>query len=313
MNNMLAFLDKCQKAYTEGTPYISDEVFDALAEKYGYYKVGYTSEGNKVKHKFRMYSLKKVYEEDGVEYPIDSYVITPKLDGAAVSLLYNEGILIQAAVRGDGIEGTDITDKFYASSLVPTNIPIVQEVQITGEVVAPSTIENARNYAAGSLNLKDIKEFLDRDLTFIAYGIQEPLWESYHRDMASLSDWGFNVVTESTWSEFPQDGKVVRIDSNSTFKSLGYTDKHPRGAFAIKKKSDIPIEETVLREVIWQVGKGGKVTPVGIFDPVRIEDAVIERATLHNASFIEDLGVEIGDTVLVTRAGGIIPQIVGKL
>jgi len=306
------FLKKAQEAYEKGQPFLTDEEFDLLAEKFKFFEVGYTPTKDKEEHVYPLYSLEKKWEEDNPTYPNTSYVVTPKLDGTAISLLYVNGDLVRVLTRGNGKEGVNITDKFLATDIVPHHIPTQKIRQIDGELVAPKTIENTRNYAAGAANLKDIEEFKTRDLTFIAYAVRPYIWSDYYRDMHTLSDWGFNIVTESAWSAFPQDGKVVRVLNNEEFDELGYTDKYPKGAFAIKKRADIAIEETVLREVRWQV-KRGKVTPVAIFDPVVIEDATITKATLHNAGFVESLDLHIGDTILVTRSGGVIPKVVGKI
>lgn len=310
-------LKNASACYYAGTPLMSDEEFDYLVKVYGFDQVGAEPSGNnKGKHYARMYSLSKVYAgEDTMPTYQDKVIETPKLDGAAISLLYVQGQLVKSLTRGDGIEGEDITDKMLESRMVPNAIDSKADyVQITGEVVAKSNIENARNYASGALHLKDIQEFLSRKLTFIAYGIQ-PLnrMNTYLQDMRLLVDEGFNTVTDFDWSEYPQDGRVFRTNSNLEFEKLGYTAKHPRGAYALKTRDAVAIEETTLREVIWQCGKGGKVTPVAIFNEVVIEDAKITRATLHNAGFIEEFDFHIGDTILVTRAGGIIPKVLGKL
>lgn len=309
---ILQFLTKCQKEYYNGTPIITDEEFDNLAARYNFYEVGIAPEINTRPHTFRMYSLEKFYEEDGVKYPKVSLVKTPKLDGSAISLLYVKGNLVEALTRGDGYIGEDITDKMLAFPRVPNKIRDLSTRQITGEVVAKSSIENARNYASGALNLKDINEFLSRELNFIAYGLQPYVTESYYSDMEILQNERFRTVIDSQWLEYPQDGIVYRIDSNEKFVQAGYTSKHPKGAFAVKKRSDVATLPTVLRDVTWQLGKGGKITPVAHFDTIVIEDANISKATLHNAGFIEEWDLHIGDRILITRSGGIIPKVVGK-
>lgn len=311
---MLDFLWTCQEAYYNGTPLISDEEFDSLAEKYNFYEVGALPASTKNKaHTYRMYSLEKFYEEDGVDYPSEGFIITPKLDGSAISLLYMQGKLVLALTRGDGFIGEDITDKMLRSPIIPNSIYNLNTIQITGEIVAPKDIENARNYTSGALHLKDMKEFLSRDLTFVTYGVQPFINKTFVGDMQSLTDMGFATILDSDWEEFPQDGKVIRIDNNETFTKRGFTSKHPKGAFAVKKRSDVAILPTLLREVTWQLGKGGKVTPVAHFDTIVIEDANISKATLHNPGFIEDFDLHIGDTILITRSGGIIPKVVGKI
>ena len=312
VGKMIEFLTKCQEAYHKGRPLISDEEFDVLAEKYNFYEVGAMPTGIKKSHLYRMYSLQKVYEEDNPSFPQETIVQTPKLDGSAISLLYVDGILVLALTRGDGIVGEDITDKIVSAALVPITIPKEGAIQITGEIVAKKTIENPRNYVSGALHLKDLEQFLSRELTFVAYGIQPYMSDSYMADMTWLKHIDFNTVTMGTWEEYPQDGKVARIDSNESYEKMGYTAKHPRAAWAIKRRADVAIIPTVLREVVWQLGKGGKVTPVAKFDEIVIEDAKITRATLHNAGFVEEWDFHIGDRILITRSGGIIPKVVGK-
>ena len=147
---MKEFLDKASKSYYEGTPIISDAEFDSLAERFGYNQVGY-SVTDGIPHMFKMYSLQKVFSKADLPSDIEKYICTPKLDGAAVSILYTNGMLALALTRGDGNIGRDITEKMRA--LVPNTISLLETVQITGEVVAPKTIPNSRNYASGALNL----------------------------------------------------------------------------------------------------------------------------------------------------------------
>lgn len=309
---MIEFLTKCQEAYHTGEPLISDEEFDTLAEKYNFYEVGAMPTGSKKSHLYRMYSLQKVYEEDNPTFPKESINITPKLDGSAVSLLYVDRTLVLALTRGDGFIGEDITDKIITSEIAPITIPKDGAVQITGEIVAKKSIENARNYVSGALHLKDLKEFASRELTLVAYGVQPYIGASYIADMTRLHHFGFNVVTMGDWDEYPQDGKVFRLDNYDSFEANGYTSKHPKGAWAVKRRADVAIIPTVLRRVHWQLGKAGKVTPVAEFDEIIIDDAKISRATLHNVGFIEEWDFHIGDRILITRSGGIIPKVVGK-
>lgn len=318
---MLKFLEKAQKFYDKGKPIISDDEFDYLATKYNYFEVGSPPpQGNKkVKHKYKMFSLQKLYddatdrEKRHISSRIKTPVLSPKLDGAAIDLLYNEGHLIAASTRGDGIEGDDIFDNMLECSTVRKTISYHGECQINGEIVAPKTIENARNYAAGAVRLKDPIEFIGRDLTFIAYGVTGNNTDTYVQDMEQLKREGFNTVISKSWDEFPQDGLVYRENDNELYNKLGVTSKHPRGAYAFKKRSDVEVVETKLRKISWQVGKGGKVTPVVAFEEIIIGGAHISKATLHNAGFVEELDLHVGDIILVTRSGGVIPKVVGKL
>jgi len=304
------FLKKASKAYYEGHPIISDAEFDKLVERHDFTEVGYRSDF-KFSHLYPMYSLQKVYPGNPMPLSITTSetIVTPKLDGAAVSLRYSEGKLVLGLTRGDGKKGVDVTEKL--ASLVPAVIDMGGEVQITGEVVCPSTIPNARNVAAGSLNLKDFEKFKERPLKFVAYDIQPKVHNLWTDDMSEVKQNGFNVVNESDWKEYPQDGKVFRLDRNDLFEELGYTAHHPRGAFAYKEKQTGVV--TKLLDVVWQVGKSGVVSPVAILDPVIIGEATISRATLHNISYIESLGLEIGCRVEVIRSGEIIPRIVRKV
>jgi DNA ligase (NAD+) len=184
--------------------------------------------------------------------------------------------------------------------------------QVIGEIAAPKNIENARNYAAGSLNLKDLEEFRTRAVSFFAYGVYPYTNETFSADMQELTSYGFDTVyANDIHNIYPCDGLVFRVDNNSTFYSLGYTAKHPRGAYAKKDRAEAV--ETQILAVEWNVGKTGKVTPVAILAPVKIGDALVSRATLNNPGFIEMLDLHIGDTVGVIRAGEIIPCITHKV
>ena len=314
---MSKFLDYAAQMYYEGTPVISDEEFDTLAERSNYISVGYT--GGDIEHTYRMYSLQKKVVGDNIDSMLEGNVVwTPKLDGAAVSLTYVSGRLRLALTRGDGIKGKDITEKMKC--LVPdkvvsrmSSVYMGRIAQITGEVVAKKDIPNARNYAAGSLNLKDIEEFKRRELKFIAYGVQPSLSNiTWSQDMKWLRDFEhFSTVIDSDWREYPHDGKVARLDNVTNFNKMGYTAHHPKGAFALKEKQQGVI--TKLLDVIWQTGKSGIVSPVAILEPVIIGEATISRATLHNISYIRELGLEIGCQVEVIRSGEIIPRIVKRI
>jgi DNA ligase (NAD+) len=129
--------------------------------------------------------------------------------------------------------------------------------------------------------------------------------------MGFLGYAGFNVVTKGSWEEFPEDGRVFRVDDNETYKQLGYTSHHPKGAYALKTREEGI--ETTLIDVVWQTGKSGKVTPVALLEPIKIEDAMISRATLNNMAYIKSLNLEIGCRVKVIRAGKIIPRIIERV
>ena len=273
--------------------------------------MGYTVT-DAVKHAYQMYSLQKCFDINDAPLPIDECIVTPKLDGAAVSLLYVDGNLELALTRGDGIQGRDITDKMR--QLVPNECNDTGLMQITGEVVAPSSVPNSRNFASGSLGLKGssgLEEFKKRPLVFVAYDVTPSWTANYACGLELLHKMGLNVVTRFNADAYPQDGKVYRLKSNAKFDALGYTAKHPRGAFALKEQ--VAGVETTLLDVVWQLGKSGVVSPVAILEPCVIGDATVSRATLHNIEYIRDLDLEIGCKVEVIRSGEIIPRIVRRL
>lgn len=304
---MKELLNKAAKAYYEGNPIMSDEEFDLLASEYEYEEVG-TPEGE-CEHLYRMYSLQKVFEGESApsNFPISDVVVTPKLDGAAVALIYENGEFIRGLTRGDGKKGRVIT--FLLRHLVPARIERKELLQITGEVVAPLEIPNARNYAAGALNLKSEEEFQTRVLQFVAYDIFPKTCEFWSDELKTIPE--FDTVADSNWSQFPHDGKVFRVDSIQDFERAGYTSHHPRGAFALKRQAEGVI--TKILNVKWNVGKSGVVTPVAILEPVQIGEAIVSRATLHNLRFIREMNLEIGCNVEVIRSGEIIPRIVRRV
>jgi DNA ligase (NAD+) len=315
MNKIKQYLDTASACYFAGNPIISDEAFDRLAESIGYNQVGVVQHENVRKHYYRMYSLQKHYEDEGVS-PLVEYknlAMTPKLDGAAISVLYIDGQLTQVLTRGDGVQGQDITQKFLnRPDLVPHTVERMGVFQVIGEIVASKEIPNSRNYAAGALNLKDTEEFKTRAVSFYAYGVYPTITDTFTRDMQVLETLGFQTIfANDLHNIYPCDGVVFRVDDNTVFNSLGYTSKHPRGAYALKERQEAV--ETVLLSVEWQVGKSGKVTPVAHLKPVMIGDKEVSRATLNNQAFIEALGLCIGDTVAVALAGMIIPQVLYKV
>ena len=308
----------CLAYYQDGDPILTDAQFDRLAELHNYHNVGYTPTDG-IRHTYQMYSLQKCF--DILEAPFGvlgtNVVLSVKLDGAAVALTYINGKLTQALTRGDGIHGKDILDNMRL--IVPEYIQIKGIVQITGEVVAPETIENARNYAAGALNLKYLRDFMDREILFYVHGMEDDgdymgdveYGDTWQTRMEFLKDQGFNTVHTHMTDGLPKDGLVYRINDTYDFIARGFTAKHPRGAFALKDKQKGVV--TKLEDVKWQVGKSGVVSPVAILSPVKIGDATISRATLHNMDYILDLNLEIGCDVEIIRSGEIIPRVVRRV
>ena len=313
-------LSEFQKAYYTGSPLISDAEYDYLVSINPEAEKTIGPKGD-VPHLFKMYSLQKYYpgRDDTLPTNIKEYVETPKLDGNAVELVYFAGELVKATTRGDGAYGTDITEKLKL--LTPSYLTLTDAlVQITGEVVATKNVPNARNLAAGALNTKDMTEFKNRaqelGLIFVAYGVQPSINDFYHQDLLELCNAGFHVPNSVkildmiARGNIKTDGTVYRLKDNTAFKAQGYTAKFPRGAFAVKV--DAEYVTTKLIDVSWETGRSGKVTPTAILEPVNIDGATIQRATLNNVAFIQAMDLSIGDTVRVIRSGDIIPTIIGK-
>jgi DNA ligase (NAD+) len=307
---MKQFLEDAAIAYYSGFPFLTDAEFDRLAEIHNYNSVGHKITDG-IAHMYPMFSLQKAYSQDEIpsHFSPGNHTITTKLDGAAISLLYSNGKLQLALTRGDGKVGQDITAKMQY--LVPVEITTTKTIQITGEVVAPKSIPNARNYAAGSLNLKDLNDFKSRPLSFFAYECTPNTELTYVEQLGLLKLLGFRTVLTDETEEFPNDGEVMRINDYKTFQSLGYTAHHPRGAVALKTIQEGVV--TKLLDVVWQVGKSGVVSPVAILEPVLIGEATVSRATLHNIQYIEELGLDIGCNVEVIRSGEIIPRVVRRV
>lgn len=300
---------EASRAYYDGKPFLTNEEYDALEQRYGHLIEGV----GEIPHYERMYSLQKHYDRLGEPpLPISKCIKTPKLDGAAVSLLYVNGVLVQALTRGDGKKGRDILEKMKL--LVPLEIDSKKPTQICGEVVAVSSVENSRNFASGALNLKELYEFTTRveegSMIFVAYSTNQ-MASTYLEDLEQLKTYGFVVPTNNNLQDYPTDGTVYRLNDNSEYKRLGHTEKFPRGAFAWKDEQESV--ETVLLDVIWNTGKSGKVTPIAILESVMIGDANISRATLNNIAYIEALELEIGCKVQLIRSGEIIPKIIGRV
>ena len=293
---------------------MTDTEWDALYD--GLEEIGFTPDSG-VPHKYQMYSLQKTFDNEELEnwlrvkHEGQLVTCTPKLDGAAVSIMYRDGNLSSALTRGNGKIGLDILNKIQY--LVPTKINYLKEIQIDGEVVAPTSIPNARNYSAGSLNLKDPLEFKARcnELRFVAYDMRPYFIESWVDVLYMVESFGISTVYSIDASLYPQDGRVFRLDDTKYWSEQGFTAHHPRGSLAFKEQKDGVI--TTLKDVEWQTGKSGVVTPVAILEPVMIGDALVQRATLHNMAHIEQLGLEIGCKVEVIRSGEIIPRIVRRV
>ncbi|MCT7512708.1 NAD-dependent DNA ligase LigA [Aliarcobacter cryaerophilus] len=269
----------------------------------------------------------------------------PKFDGASLNLIYENGILKQAITRGDGEIGEDVTQNAMTIQSIPLEIAEKSLIEIRGEVVikksdfeainierlknSESTFANPRNAAAGSLRQLDSSITSKRKLFFNAWGVgQNSLnFEKTSQMMDYIFSLGFvktpmqtlvkniddikklyeNMIKKRDTFPMLLDGMVIKIDDITTQQDLGFTQKFPRWSCAYKFPA---VEKTTkLKDIILQVGRTGVVTPVAIVEPVLIEGANVERATLHNFDEIQRLDLKIGDEIIIIRSGDVIPKI----
>ena len=272
------------------------------------------------------------------------YFVELKIDGFAVSLLYKKGVFTIGSTRGDGKTGEDVTQNLKTIESIPLKIEncklkIPDLYEVRGEVYMEkkdfekfsSAYSNPRNLAAGSIRQLDPKLAASRPLKFLAYDILTDTGQTVHseehrilpklgfkadpgRICRNLSDIiNFKREIEKKRDKLPYqiDGIVINVNDNAVFKKLGVAGKSPRGARALKFS---PKQATTrISDIKVQVGRTGAITPVAILEPVEVGGTTITRATLHNEDEIKRLGVKIGDTVIVERAGDVIPSIAGVL
>ena len=259
----------------------------------------------KVKHPYKLYSLRKVFNEDEV----DSFmsIKLPKIDGTNLSLIYRNGKLKMGLTRGNGEHGKDVSHLIGMLKGCPTKIDTqYEEVVINGECVTDNTVDNYRNYVSGALGLDSPSEFAQRNIKFIAHdwlGVNM----NYTPRMKVIKNMGFFTVLDAESWNYPMDGTVFRTDSWEKEQTLGHTGKYPRFAVALKQR-ETETAITILQDVLWTIGRTGSVNPTAVVEPVVVEDATISRITLHNIDFIEQHDLGLGDTIKIERSGGVIPK-----
>jgi DNA ligase (NAD+) len=278
------------------------------------------------------------------------YVVELKLDGVAVALRYKNGILVRGATRGNGTEGDEITGNLRTVRSIPLRLRTdgrLEEIEVRGEVLMHKDLfeemnrqratagekifVNPRNAAAGTLKLQDPSQVAKRPLRFFAYSLITAAGAvgSHHGNLSRMRELGLPVnehtllcrnIDEAIdqwkkWQErrddlpYEIDGIVVKVDSLAEQRRIGTIAKSPRWALAFKFSSRKG--ETLLTDIILQVGRTGAITPVAVLQPVFIGGTTVSRATLHNPDYIEELDLRIGDTVLVERGGDVIPKVIG--
>ena len=283
--------------------------------------------------------IKKLAPKDKFEFYAE-----PKFDGLALSIVYEDGILKYAATRGDGQIGEDVTQNVRTIESVPLKIKQKGRLETRGEaIITKKNFElinkaqkkkglqvyaNSRNLAAGSLRQLDPTIMATRRLDFFAYDLLGMDFQRHSEEHKALRDLGFKTGgdlegicknQEEVFKHYKKiaerrerllyhiDGIVISVDSNDLFKKLGVVGKAPRGAIAFKFS---PKEATTkVEDIIVQVGRTGALTPVAVLTPVEIGGVTVSRATLHNEDEIKRLGAKIGDSVIVGRAGDVIPDI----
>ena len=361
--------------YTMDSPEVSDYEYDRLFEKLKKLEAEYPEfvrsdsptqrvggrvleKFEKVTHRYKMGSLQDVFSEDEVYdfvrkmkeiHPDAVFSVEAKIDGLSVSLVYENGVFVRGATRGDGEIGEDVTSNLKTIYTVPMkleNAPAYLEVR--GEVYMPrksfeelnrrreeneeSTFANPRNAAAGSLRQLDSSVTAQRKLDILVFNIQGAEgveFASHTESLDYLEKLGFHTVTPRRCVpdaegvmrmineigasrgelQYDIDGVVIKVDSISQRADIGENISTPKWAVAYK----FPPEEkyTELLDIIVQVGRTGVLTPNAVLAPVRLAGTTVSRATLHNADYIAKRDIRIGDTVLVRKAGDIIPEVGG--
>ena len=324
--------------------------------------VGGTPSGRfaKVTHAVKMESLLDAFSfeelrdfdrrvrEAGVE---PEYVVEIKIDGLSCSLEYENGMLVRASTRGDGVVGEDVTANVKAIKRIPKQLKNAPEfLEVRGEVYMPheafrhlcaeqelqgaAPFKNPRNAAAGSLRQKDAKITGSRGLSIFVFNVQQihgkeltthaesldylkslglPVSPRYHvvHDIETAIAEIEQIGQSRSTLDFDMDGAVIKVNDFAQRDRMGSTNKFPRWAIAFKYPPEV--KETTLRSIEVAVGRTGVLTPTACFDPVFLAGTTVARATLHNEDFIRQLGLCIGDTIQVRKAGDIIPEVIGVI
>lgn len=314
-----------------------------------------------VEHKVPMLSLNNAFDEQEVtdfdrriceklEVENVSYAAEPKLDGLAISLLYEEGVLVRGATRGDGATGEDVTQNVRTIETIPLRLhgkDYPQVLEVRGEVImsksgfnklndmqrekGEKTFANPRNAAAGSLRQLDSSITTTRPLAFYSYGVGQvsgrKLASSHSDILKQLRDWGLrlnpevrvvegvqgcmdyhrDILTKRDSLDYDIDGVVYKVDDIAQQETMGFVSRAPR--WAIAHKFPAQEEMTTLLAIDVQVGRTGAITPVARLEPVFVGGVTVTNATLHNQDEIDRKDVRIGDTVVVRRAGDVIPEV----
>ena len=375
MDELISIINKASyEYYVLDTPTITDQEYDdaytelqRLENKYPELKredsptnrVGGEAidKFQKVTHRTPMLSFDDIFNEEEImlfderikkTVSKPEYTLEPKMDGLSGSLIYENGVLVRAATRGDGVTGEDITINVKTIKSVPLRLTKDINIEVRGEIYMSkksfnkANIErqknnekefaNPRNAAAGSVRQLDSKITAKRDLDFMAYFIPNP--EDYGitkqqdaikflKELGFVTNIKLNGLAKSSKDiinyvhdlnekreslPYEIDGVVIKVDSLEDEKKLGMTSRVPRWGIAYK----FPAVEvlTTLKEIKFTVGRTGKITPNAIFNPVHVDGSLVSKATLHNEDYCIEKDVRVGDTISVRKAGDVIPEVV---
>ena len=361
--------------YVEDNPIATDEEYDKLYHEVLEYERAHPDkaledsptkrvggvvrdEFSKARHIKRMWSMEDVFTKDEVQEWLDrvvknvgecAYFCEPKFDGASMNLLYENGKLLRAITRGDGVVGEEVTDNVRTIRSVPLTIDYEGLIEIRGEVVirkddfevinnerleeGEQPFANPRNAAAGSLRQLDSSITAKRRLVFYPWGIGEnsleqsklsekmdlvyaqgflrPPYSQPCHTIDEIEDFYRFLISKRDEIPMMMDGMVIKVDDIAKEEELGYTVKFPKWMCAYKFPA---IEKvTKIEAITLQVGRTGVITPVAEIEPVNIEGAMVSRATLHNFDEIERKDIRIGDSVIIIRSGDVIPKIIKVL
>jgi len=276
--------------------------------------------------------------------PDATYIVEPKIDGLSVALEYENGVFVRGSTRGDGKVGENVTQNLRTIKSIPDKLNYTQRlIEVRGEVYMPREVffelikdmdkpfKNPRNAAAGSLRQKNSDITAQRELDIFVFNVQRQVGldiNTHKQSLETMKELGFKTVPFYFEAEnidevisaieeignsrkdlpFDIDGAVVKVNSYAHREMLGSTSKFPKWAVAYKYPPEL--KETKVLDIVIQVGRTGVLTPLAIFEPVLIAGTTVSKATLHNQSYITKKDIRIGDTVIIRKAGDIIPEVV---
>lgn len=318
-----------------------------------------SSSFEKTVHEINMLSLDNAFNEEEVrsfdskikkEVEEYSYFVEPKIDGLSISLIYEEGKLVKAITRGDGVIGENVTNNALQISNIPVELSSNRSMTVRGEIFmsdqafaevnerreqeGDELFANPRNAASGTMRQLDPKVVKDRKLRMIAYWAMDDSdtysFLTQKETIDGLEELGFEVSKFSRFANnvdevlevinsisdqrknigYEIDGIVIKVNNSDLYTDIGYTSKFPKWAIAFKFPAEV--KETILKDIFATVGRTGRITYNAVLEPVELAGTIVQRATLHNSDYVNDLDLRIGDYVNVKKAGEIIPKVISS-